>query len=92
MVEKHQSTLVLPSATYWFAMPIRGLVESLAALKGITKPMSSAMALVPLSEVTHQYRKSRVAWMSASEAALLTHQKFSEPVHRPWFSSPSTPM
>ena len=61
MVEKHQSTLVLPSATYWFAMVIRGLVESLAFLKGMTKPILSAIALVPASEVTHQYRKSRVA-------------------------------
>ena len=41
------------------------------------------MAEVPLSEVTHQYRKSRVAWMSSSEEVLFTHQKFSEPVHRP---------
>ena len=44
MVEKHQSTLVLPSATYWFAMVIRGLVESLAFLKGMTKPILSAIA------------------------------------------------
>ena len=55
----------------------------MAALKGMTKPMLSAIAEVPSSEVTHQFRKSRVAWMSSSEEVLLTHQKFSEPVHRP---------
>ena len=54
MVEKHQSTGVLPSATYSSEMAFRGLVGALALLKGITKPMSSAMAAVPFSLETHQ--------------------------------------
>ena len=74
MVEKHQSTEVLPLATYSLEMATRWLVVSLALWKGITKPRDSAMAVVPSSEVTHQLMKSRVAWMSSGEAFLLTHQ------------------
>ena len=62
----------------------RGLLDSRLPWKGITKPMPGwpegmapsppHMAVVPTSEVTHQFMKSRVAWMSASEALALTHQ------------------
>ena len=60
------------------------LVGSRPPLKGITKPMPVPpegmapspphMALVPVSEVTHQYMKSRVAWMSSGSALALTAQ------------------
>ena len=84
MVEKHHSTDSLPSATYWLAMFTRAFSLSRLPLKGITKPIPGLpegmapspphMALVPTSELTHQYMKSRVAWMSSGEAFLFTHQ------------------
>ena len=74
MVVKFQDTGVLPAAVISLSTLTNRLGDSAAFLKGITKPMSLARAWVPLSEVTHQYMKSSVAWMSSGAASLFTHQ------------------
>ena len=61
MVEKFQATGVLPSAVISLSALTKTFGDSIAFLKGITKPISFAMAVVPSSEVTHQYMKSSVA-------------------------------
>ena len=50
------------------------LVVSLALLNGAVRPILSAMMLVGVSAVTHQYMKSSVAFRASSEAWELTHQ------------------
>ena len=87
---KAQVTVYLPSAMYSLALLKNTLELSLAFLKGMG-PNCSAIIVVPSSEVTTQYMKSRVAWMSSSEALALTAQQFSVPQQRPASSSPSTP-
>ena len=74
MVVKFHDTGVLPAAVISASCFTNRFGDSCAVLNGMTKPMSSAMALVPCSEVTHQLMKSSVAWMSSSEASLFTHQ------------------
>ena len=54
MDEKFELTDVLPSAIYSLEMATRWLLAALAALKGATKPISSASAAVPSSLVTTQ--------------------------------------
>ena len=51
---KFQATGVLPAAVISLSTLTKRFGDSAAFLKGITKPMSSAMALVPSSEETHQ--------------------------------------
>ena len=83
MVEKFQETGVfseLTSSAIWLSTFSEGWLPS----NGITKPMPASpegmapsaphMALVPVSDVTHQLMKSSVAWMLSSEAFLFTHQ------------------
>ena len=67
-------TGVFPSAVYALSCLTNKFGDSFAFLKGITNPISSDMEAVPLSEVTHQYMKSSVAWMSSADASLFTHQ------------------
>ena len=84
MVVKFQLMGVLPSAVICASRATKGLLDSGAALKGMAKAMPASpegiapappvMACSAVSSVTHQYMKSSVAWMSSSEAFLLTHQ------------------
>ena len=84
MVVKFQLTGVLPSAVISASSLTKRFWLSGADLKGMAKPMPASplgmapsppvMALRAVSLVTHQYMKSRVAWMSSSLAFLLTHQ------------------
>ena len=77
-------------ATYSLAAAKNTFSGVLAFLNG-QGPNCSASMVVPSSEVTTQYMKSRVAWMSSGEAFLLIAQQFSVPQQRQAFSSPSTP-
>ena len=73
---KFQETAVLPEFWSSTAAWVSGLslLTSLKVLNGVVRPMSEEMDSMPSLSVMTHFRKSLVAFLSASEALSLMHQ------------------